>query len=78
MLKENNSIYITKLDFDQHPNSNSAGKSHVTAIWDKVLGSMSAQWVRLQTPVWGVLLIIPGQKLISSSVLEQIAALALS
>ena len=78
MLKENNNIYITKLDFDQHPDTYSAGKSHVTAIWDKVLGCMSAQWVRLQTPVWGFLFIIPGHKLISSSVWKQIAALVLS
>ena len=62
MLTENNSTNITKLDFDQHPDSNSAGKSHATAIWEKVLDllllwTMSALWVRLQTPLWEFLLI---------------------
>ena len=31
-VRENNCSHITKLGFEGHPNSNSAGKSHVTAV----------------------------------------------
>ena len=52
--EESNSTYMTKWP----PDLNSAGKSHVTAvqssIWEKVPGSMSTQWVRLQRYSLGI------------------------
>ena len=44
--------YITKLGFDQHPDSIGSGESRVTARLDSQLGkgpsSTSSLWVRLQ------------------------------
>ena len=71
--------YITKLGFDQHPDSNNAGKSYVTAHLESQLGKGPRQRICSvdETSENAVLFwfIIPGCKLISSSICEQITAL---
>ena len=71
--------YITKLGFDQHPDSNNAGKFCVTAHLESQLGKGPRQPIcsvdeTSENAVW-CWFIIPGCKLISSSICEQITAL---
>ena len=41
----NSRVYITKLDFDQHPELLSTGKTHVTAHLESQLGKGPRQYV---------------------------------
>ena len=63
------------MDFDQHPDSNSTGKPHVTARLESQLGKGSRQCVRSmgetsKIAVWGFPIIIPGHKMIPSSICD--------
>ena len=58
--------YITKLGFNQHPDSNRAGKSPVTTHLESQLGKSPRQHVHttgetLKITVWGFPLVIPGE-----------------
>ena len=71
----NSRVYITKLGFDQHPDLLSTGKTHVTAHLESQLGKGPRQGVCSVGERQRFPFIIPGPKLISSPVCDQMAAL---